>query len=83
MFFFLDCYYLGLERFFRKQYNLFVVNLDGDSFQYAMVYKLIGPAGFFANLKNTIRGVFSFSTIPYYGIIVVLVLIIRKLVNAG
>ncbi|MGE3063160.1 MAG: hypothetical protein AB7T10_05950 [bacterium] len=79
MFFFLDCFYLGLERHFRNIYNEFVEGLDSDKFDYKMVYKLQGPKKLSKKIGLTICGAWSFSTTPFYIIIAVLIFIIQKL----
>jgi hypothetical protein len=82
LFFFLDCYYLGLERKFRKKQNLFVNKINkGEDFRKELFTitledtttifkKLLTHLMFFLkSLIETIKGVFSFSTLPFYGFI--------------
>lgn len=78
MFFLLDCYYLGLERFFRKEYKSFVGSLDESSFSFTSIFKVLGPKGFLQNIGNTLGGMISFSTTPYYGVLAVLFFVIKK-----
>ena len=86
LFFFLDCFYLGLERSFIKKQNVFIKKINqGDDIaidvfalkteEYATFYKKV-----VANAKNfinqflyTIRSVGSFSIFPFYGIICLLI----------
>jgi len=79
MFFFLDCFYLGLERHFRKLYNEFIDGLDSDNFDFKMVYKLHGPKKLLKKIGLMICGTWSFSTTPFYAIIAALVFIIQKI----
>lgn len=76
MFYFLDCFYLGLERHFRNIYNEFINNMESDNFNYKIVYKVQGPKKIIKKIKNTICGTWSFSTTPVYTILGLLILII-------
>lgn len=78
MFYFLDCFYLGLERHFRNIYNEFIDRLDSDDFDFKMVYKLQGPKKLLKKIGLTVCGTWSFSTTPFYVIIATLVFIVQK-----
>jgi hypothetical protein len=83
LFFFLDCYYLGLERqFIRKQEkfvdkinnndefekDLFAVNADEENCFWKTIWLSIKK--FFGQLWQTAKGIFSFSTLPFYGFMI-------------
>jgi len=79
MFFFLDCFYLGLERHFRNIYNEFINVLDTDNFDFKILYKIQCPKKLLKKIGLTICGACSFSTTPFYAIIAALVFIIQKI----
>ncbi len=79
MFFFLDCFYLGLERYFRDLYNNFIESLDSDDFNSTSVYKLHGPKTLLEKVKCTVLGAWSFSTLPFYAILGLLIFIISNI----
>ena len=79
MFFFLDCFYLGLERHFRELYNGFIDKLESDDFDFKSVYKLSGPKKLLNKIGLTIYGAWSFSTTPFYAILGALIFIISKI----
>jgi len=78
MFFFLDCFYLGLERHFRTLYNEFIKKMESDNFDFESVYKLSGPKKLRNKIGLTIFGAWSFSTTPFYAILGILIFIISK-----
>lgn len=79
MFFFLDCFYLGLERHFRTLYNEFIEKLESNNFDFKAVYKLCGPKKLLKKIGLTICGAWSFSTTPFYAILGILIFIISKI----
>jgi hypothetical protein len=91
LFAFLDCYYLGLERHFRKKQRDFVNKVnDGDNSYLSVAFtvdemhegkgafKQIWHClkGFGSQCLNTILGAFSFSTLPFYGAMIILVYVL-------
>lgn len=78
MFYFLDSFYLGLERHFRDKYNDFISMLCKDEFNFNSVLVINGPGGFCEKCQLTIKGLFSFSTLPFYVVLMFLVSIIQK-----
>ncbi len=80
MFFFLDCFYLGLERHFRNQYNEFVNELENEDFDFKNVYRLQGPAKQSLKIKLTFYGFLSFSTTPFYLILATLIFVVQKII---
>jgi len=79
MFFFLDCFYLGLERHFRDLYNKFIINMESEKFDFNVVYKLQGPKKLLEKIKCTVLGAWSFSTTPFYAILGILIFVISKI----
>jgi len=76
IFWVLDCYYLGMERIFRKRYNNFIDEIEGESFSYATVFRIHASEKRFEKTVETVRAFLSFSTSPIYiflGIIIFLV----------
>jgi len=91
LFFFLDCFYLGLERQFIKKQVKFVnlINHKKDFSKELFFIELNEPKTFIDKIKSviknffyqilqTIRGVFSFSTLPFYGFIIGLIYLLGK-----
>lgn len=91
LFFFLDCYYLGLERQFIKRQEkfvdkinnnnefekeLFAVKADEESSFWKTIWSSIKK--FFEQLWQTIKGVFSFSILPFYGFMIGLIYFISR-----
>lgn len=74
LFYLLDCYYLGLEKYFRSESNQFVTKLDSSKFDYTDLFSFKGPNSFTLNLKNTYSGMKSFSTTPFYFLLGLIVL---------
>ena len=91
LFFFLDCFYLGLERQFIKKQVKFVnlINEGKDFHKELFIIELNEPKTildklksvikkFFNQLLQTINGVFSFSTLPFYGFIIGFIYFLSK-----
>lgn len=76
IFWVLDCYYLGMERIFRRQYNHFVDSLEMDKFDYSSVFKIHSSTGKFEKLLETIKGFLSFSTSPVYIILAFVIFLV-------
>lgn len=75
LFFFLDCYYLGLERRFIKIETQFLNNLRQNENVSNMLYSFnIRPLG--SNIKWTSKAMLSWSTMPFYSLIIIIILII-------
>lgn len=71
----LDSYYLGLERAFRKLYNDFVGKLNSGKAETKDLF-LLTPIGY--NFFNfTGKGILSFSIWPFYGLILLMLAILR------
>ena len=79
LFYCLDCFYLGLERFFRDQYKKFIDDLESTQFSFNNVYKLIGGGNWKDKLKYTASAAKSFSTTPFYAIFGILIILIKEI----
>jgi methyl coenzyme M reductase subunit C-like uncharacterized protein (methanogenesis marker protein 7) len=76
MFFFLDCFYLGLEKYFRDEYKNFIDKLKTSSFDFDDIYNIKGP-GLCDKICYTLKGMWSCSTTPFYAIFAILILILK------
>jgi len=77
LFYLLDCYYLGLEKHFRSQYNSVVLKLKNKTLDESDCF-IISMADYDA-FKQTMESVLSISTSPFYIIIIIMIMIISKL----
>ena len=74
----LDAYYLALERNFRRSYEKFVDKLHQEQTIPSNLY-LVAPTG--STPKGTLWAMFnSFSVLPFYGVVVITVLLVRRCV---
>ena len=91
LFFFLDCFYLGLERQIIKKQSVFItqINNGDDVSNDIFSVKPISCRNlceriehsfnaFFRQLWNTIGAIFSFSTLPFYGSIIIFIYFLGK-----
>jgi len=91
LFFFLDCFYLGLERSFIKKQNSFIskINKEEDIERDLFVLETETDKGcwrkiaskllhFWQQLFNTLVAIISFSTLPFYAILTGIVYFISK-----
>ena len=74
IFFLLDSYYLGLERHFRGTYNDIVQKIYSDNVTVNDLYALIPPKYY---ISSTLKASLSISVWPFYGLIAIMLLIIR------
>ncbi len=86
LFFFLDCFYLGLERNFVKKQNEFIDKINkGDDIvgEIFLVSKNSKKnlcekiENWINQLINTLSAVFSFSTLPFYGVILLFIYLLN------
>lgn len=80
LFFFLDCYYLGLERTFMRKQNLFLEKVASGNFADDL-YVIKDMPKFCGQFRNTIKAMISFSTTPFYGLIVLFIYILGRCFN--
>ncbi|TGX83817.1 hypothetical protein E5358_01155 [Palleniella muris] len=70
LFFFLDCYYLGVERRIRRAQTKFV--RQGKN-AHRECFLLKYEHGLLRDIKETFKAIFSFSTLPFYGVILIMI----------
>ena len=80
LFFFLDCYYLGLERAFIKEQSSFLKKVPSGNYADDL-YAIKNLPKFGGQLRNTIKAMISFSTVPFYGLIAVFIFILGSCFN--
>lgn len=80
LFFFLDCYYLGLERTFIKKQNSFLDKVPAGNYADEL-YVIKDLPKFCGQLGNTFNAMRSFSTTPFYGLIAVFIFILGRCFN--
>lgn len=78
LFFFIDCYYLGLERNFINEQKQFVKNINDGLDCSEKIFTFKGTPGFLNLLGSTLNGIISFSTLPFYGFIIVFIYMLGK-----
>ncbi len=76
LFCFLDAYYLGLERLFRDVYNGFIRKLHGGTATIEDVF-IIAPGGIGAVLRSAAAATLSLSVWPFYGLLVVMLVLVK------
>ena len=92
LFFFLDCFYLGLERsFIKKQAGLIEkinkgIDVSADIFlvkdgRADNFCAIVGATAknFYKQFINTLGAIFSFSTLPFYGSIICFIYYLTKM----
>ena len=79
MFFFLDCFYLGLEKYFRDEYKAFVGKISKPKFDFNQVFNVRGPKNIIVTMQYTIFGAWSLSTTPFYVIFGILIFFVSKI----
>jgi len=91
LFFFLDCFYLGLERQFVKKQEALINKINGgEDFEEDLFavktstaktfwQSVFNAAKNFGNqFLNTFKGVISFSTLPFYGLMIFFIHLLSK-----
>lgn len=80
LFFYLDSYYLSLEKDFRDSFNEFVKKLHEGTLTTDSIFKIrIKNNGFIKRPLVTFKAAFdSPSTLPFYGLMFVLLLLCRR-----
>ncbi len=76
LFFFLDAYYLGLERLFRDVYNGFIHKLHTSTATIEDLF-VIDPGDTGAVLRSAAKATLSLSIWPFYGLLVVMLLLVK------
>ena len=82
LFFFLDSYYLAQERCFRNRYNSFVSRLQSHNATVSDLYVMHGLREFCVTIASTASAFASVSIWPFYGLIIVMLLVVRFIIMA-
>jgi len=77
LFLFLDSYYLGLEKRFRQKYNEFIRKLHDGSASVEDLYIVTPGRGIKVFLSATGLSLISLSVWPFYGLLAVMLFIVR------
>lgn len=77
LFFFLDAYYLGLERRFRARYDTFIKKLHSDDADMTDVFIVTIEQGLGKTLEATFKACISISVWPFYGFLFIMLIIVR------
>ncbi len=85
LFFLLDCFYLGQEHRFKKEQSRIVNDINSGNLDPADIFYIDNDKGTAGKwLRSgwekavlTFKSIFSFSTLPFYGILALVILIIR------
>lgn len=80
LFFFLDSYYLAQERCFRDLYNDFVSKLHSETATMQDLYIMKGLRGICKTICSTFTAAFSFSIWPFYGLIIIMLVVVRFII---
>ncbi len=75
--FFLDSYYLGLERHFRNIYNSFIKKIHTNQATVDDVFIIISPGRGKDKLGKTLCACFSFSIWPFYGLLALMLVVVQ------
>ena len=79
IFYFLDSFYLGLERQFRDSYNDFLKKLNEDTIQEKDIFKIIiKPRNFWSHLWLSISNMFAFATLMFYLPVIIIIIILAN-----
>lgn len=74
LFYLLDCYYLGLERMCIASQNEFLEKVKNENDYIDSLYKMEAIKDNCKQLCNTIKAMKSFSTLPFYVIVAIVIL---------
>lgn len=77
LFFFLDSYYLSLERRFRQLYNNFIGKLHSGSATIEDVYIVKPDTRLCETISSTFKAAVSISIWPFYGLLLVMLIAVR------
>lgn len=77
LFFFLDAYYLGLERDFRSLYNTFLKNLHQGNISADKIFTISVDGSFTHIAASVVNSMISLSILPFYTFLLVMLVIAR------
>ncbi len=74
LFYFLDCFYLGMERRFVKLHRDFLNSVINDNEEFVKKIYKIEKSSFCEQFMGTLHAMISFSTTPFYLIVAMFIL---------
>lgn len=77
LFFFLDAYYLGLERQFRDQYNEFIRKIHTGAVVIDDIFIVTPGGGTKVIILETAKSFSSISIWPFYGLLILMLVFVR------
>jgi len=77
LFFFLDAYYLGLERDFRSLYNTFIRNIHTGNVSVDEVFTISVDGSFTHTASLVASSMLSLSIFPFYTLLLVMLVVAR------
>lgn len=77
LFFFLDAYYLGLERRFRANYDTFIRKLHSGTADMEDIFIITLEQGLGKTLEATFKACISISVWVFYGFLLIMLIIVR------
>ena len=77
LFFFLDAYYLGLERDFRSLYNTFIRNLHAGNISADEVFTISVDGSFAHTADSVASSMLSLSIFPFYTLLLIVLVVAR------
>lgn len=78
LFCFLDSYYLGCEKYFRNMMTDFVKKVRNNDSQYREKLYKFENRTIIDDIKSVVAGFFSIATWPFYGTIIIIVVLIDR-----
>lgn len=78
LFCFLDSYYLGCEKYFRNMMTDFVKKVRNNDNQYREKLYKFENRTIIDDIKSVVAGFFSIATWPFYGTIIIIVVLIDR-----
>ena len=80
LFFLLDCFYLGVERELIKSYNVLITKLQDGSATPKDLFTVALGLGVWNTIRSMAKGMWSFSTSPFYLLMAATIVIVRELI---
>lgn len=78
LFYLLDAYYLGCEKYFRDMMRDFVMEVRKDNNQYLERLYKFDKRTVYDDFNAVLSGISSIATWPFYGVIILIVVLIDK-----
>ncbi len=77
LFFFLDSYYLSLERRFRHKYNDFIEKLHSNKAIVQDTFIVTQDVGLCKTISSAFKAAMSISICPFYGLLIIMLIAVR------